>query len=216
MTNGKLCEDDVVIEVCEVTTLRVRRPSRYGSALGLQDEPPADPNELERVAYLADWFPILRIPIRSFIRIRPALDEFGKLDWGPFATVDFERLHGEFDTAQYKVGRLKRELRDKVIMLECVAERVPVAAQVRIMEGLRTGTLDLDDIENMDEWFFGRRYLQIRRLRAQLCTLRSLRVPPAAGRQDCLRGGGDHHGEPQNPSGCTAGAESPGRRVTGR
>jgi hypothetical protein len=59
-------------------------------------------------------------------------------------------------------------------MLETLAERVPMAAKLRIMRAGRAGTLDLDEIDDVDEWFFARRYLQVKRLRSQIRDLRAV------------------------------------------
>ena len=55
-------EDDVV--VAESSLLRVERDTGYGSVPGLEDKELADPAELERQVMLAEWGPILAIPIR--------------------------------------------------------------------------------------------------------------------------------------------------------
>ncbi len=91
-------EDGVV--VAESTLIRVERDTGYGSVPGLDDKELADPAELERQVILAEWGPILAIPI-TWDRpvIRPSIDEDGELDWGAFGTVDFYRLKPPFISA---------------------------------------------------------------------------------------------------------------------
>ena len=127
------------------------------------------------LAFMMDWGPIMELPVKSQRgKIRPAIDERGQLDWGAFGTVDFERLREPFDIARYKADMLQAELRHNVLMLETLAGRVPVEAQIRILELGRTGRLDLDDIGDADEWLFARRYLRIKRLRNGIRELREL------------------------------------------
>jgi len=131
--------------------------------------------QLERLAFMMDWGPIMELPVASHRGgIRPAIDEQGQLDWGAFGTVDFERLRGPFDVARYKADILQAELRHNVLMLEALAGRVPAEAQIRILELGRTGVLDLDEVEDADEWLFARRYLRIKRLRNEIRELRKL------------------------------------------
>jgi hypothetical protein len=59
--------------------------------------------------------------------IQPAVDENGGLDWGAFATVEFERSVPGFDRARYKAERLREELRDALIMVRIITRRLPKA-----------------------------------------------------------------------------------------
>ena len=72
--------------------LRREAKNRYGSVPGLADEELADPDELERQVYRQMFRPVLELPVEGHHgSIRPTVDQDGRLDFGAFATVDFER-----------------------------------------------------------------------------------------------------------------------------
>jgi hypothetical protein len=173
MADVQACEYEEIGGDWKVVSDEGRRVSEWMSKLGLMGDDDAAPEQLERLAFMMDWGPIMELPVRNHRgQIRPAIDEQGQLDWGAFGTVDFERLRGPFDVAGYKADKLQDELRHNVLMLQTVAERVPVEAQIRILEQGRTGVLDLDEVEDADEWLFARRYLRIKRLRNEIRELR--------------------------------------------
>lgn len=155
--------EDVAIEVDVrgdghgVIPLQVERQLGYGSVGGLEDEELADPHELERQVMIAEWRPILQLPVRSLGGgIRSAVDEFGRLDWGAL------------DKALYKADRLQEELRCEVIALEANGHKIPLASRLRIVDEGRRGILNLDEVDDMNEWFFARRYLRAKRLRNEI------------------------------------------------
>lgn len=78
-----------------------KQPKTYGSVPGLPDEELADPEELGRHVFRAEWGPILALPVRRAPTIRPDIDESLGVDWGAFGTVDFERTVPAFDKARY-------------------------------------------------------------------------------------------------------------------
>ena len=82
-------EDEYEVEDVPVSPLLAGdRKSRYGSVPGLDDEELADPWELEKQAILADWGPILALPVRTGRGwIQPRLDEDFGVDFGAFGTV---------------------------------------------------------------------------------------------------------------------------------
>jgi len=175
MAEIQACEYEEIGGDWKVINEDGRRLSEWMSKLGLMGDDDATPEQLERLAFMMDWGPIMELPIRNHRgQIRPAIDEQGQLDWGAFGTVDFERLRGPFDGARYKADILQAELRHNVLMLEALAGRVPVEAQLRILELGRTGVPDLDQIDDSDEWLFARRYLRIKRLRNEIRELRKL------------------------------------------
>ena len=155
-----------------MVAVRVERSSGYGSVPGLEDEELADPAELERQIMLAEWGPILTLPVRS-VRggFRPALDEFGHLA-GAFGTMDFERLHGRFDKARYKADKLREELRRKLITLSVISERLPGNAKHLVLKFLDMGIIDFDHIVNEDMQAIARRHLQAKRLQEEIRELR--------------------------------------------
>ena len=173
MADNVACEIDALGAKPELIPVEVERQVGYGSVPGLEDEELADPEELERQVMIAEWGPILRLPVQSRRRvIRPTIDPEGKLDWGAFGTVDFQRMVGPFDKARYKADKLEEEVRHAVIMLETVAPRVSPARVGQLFEELRGDEAGPDDFSDEDERAFARWYLRIRRLRNEIRELR--------------------------------------------
>ena len=153
--------------------LRVERQRGYGSVPGLDDEELADPKELERQVFLADWGPILALPCKgSNGVIRPAIDEFGHLDWGAFGTVDFARLRPPFDKARYKADKLQEQLRNDLFMLDIVRERVSPQARGWIRRLALDTDVDLDSIDNPTEWTYAKWLRRVRGLSDEIRELR--------------------------------------------
>ena len=175
MADTQTCEYEVVRDDWKIASEDGRRISEWMSKLGMTGDEEASLTQLERLAFMLDWGPILALPIKSSRgRIRPAIDENGDLDWGAFGTVDFQRLQGPFDIARCKADKLQAEVRHNALMLETLAGRVALEAQNHILALGRAGRLDLDLIDDADEWMFARRYLRIRRLRNEIRELREL------------------------------------------
>ena len=166
-------------ETCEIDGIPVspllsEQGNRYGSVPGLPDEELADPWELERAVMLEEWGPVLALPVRHRKRpIRPNIDENWGLDWGAFATVDFERTTGGFDKARYKADKLKEELRDTIMMMSVVSGRLPRAKR-QVLKLLRTGVIDLEHIESLDMYQMARYYLRALRLHREIRQLKDV------------------------------------------
>lgn len=170
---GFITEEDIVVP--ESALLSVERDSGYGSVPGLEDEELASPMELERQAFLAEWGPILALPCKGFNGgIRPIVDEFGHLDWGAFGTVDFLRLRGPFDKARYKADKLQEKLHDHLFMLDLVRERVSPQARGRVRKLALDTDVDLDTIDDPNEWAYAK---WVRRIRCLADDIRELRAP---------------------------------------
>ena len=184
--NMNLLEGEIVVP--ESALLRIERTRDLGSVPGLDDDELADPAELERWALINDWGPILSLPFdKGRSVIRPQVDEWGNLDWGAFGTVDFERLVPRFDKARYKIDRLREELRDAVIMLSIVSERVSSREKYTVMKHLRMGLMTLDEISDEDVRAMGKWYLRVRRIRAEIAAVQAARRRSHA--RHCLAAG---------------------------
>ena len=178
------------IEVPESALLRVERGRGYGSIPGLEDEELSDSAELERQIFLEEWAPILALPCKGFNgHIRPTIDELGHLDWGAFGTVDFARLRPPFDKARYKADRLQEQLRDHLLMLELVRERVSPQDRGRVRRLAACPEVDLDDFDHPDERAYAKWLRRVRRLADEIRGLREFsrqrRLSPAPG--GCVR-----------------------------
>lgn len=168
----KKSTEQEVVGIPSPALLKVERERGYGSVPGLEDEELADAEELERQAFLEDWWPILAIPWRGYERrIRPVVDEGGHIDWGAYGTVDFARICPEFNKARYKLNKLKEDLRNALIMMEMVRDRLPVKARLEVVEGIRLGK-ELDDFPDDGRWAFAKWYLRARRFLREVRDLR--------------------------------------------
>ena len=146
--------------------------NRYGSIEGLDDEELADPEELERQVYAEEWAPILALPKpKSTCDIKPAIGEDGRPDWGAFGTVDFERHSGGFDRARYKAEREREQLRDKLIMMAIVKERLPREASRSVLKYLAKGVITTEHIVNEDMLALAKLSLEVERKKAEIARL---------------------------------------------
>ena len=166
--------EDYEVEDVPVSALFAEgRVNRYGSVAGLDDEELASPEELERQVFLQEWWPILRLPRPKRSPITPNIDEYFGLDWGAFASVDFERYAGEFDKARYKADRLKEQLRDVLIRLADIRERLPTV-ESKVLKYLDHGIIEIDDIEGEDLLDTARLYLRAKRLQKEIRQLKDV------------------------------------------
>jgi hypothetical protein len=173
MKNVNEFEDECQVEDVPVSPLLAeQKRNPYGSVEGLDDEELADPAELERQAFIADWGPILALPVRTRRGwVQPNIDENGNVDWGAFGTVDFERSMGPCDKLRYKADRLQEKRRDVLIMYSIVSNRLP-KARYKVLKLLEKGIIELEDIGNEDMLALARYYLQARSLEREIRELR--------------------------------------------
>ena len=152
--------------------VEILRDTGYGSVPGLDDDELASPAELLRQIALEQWglmFEIPVEPVKSFIR--PTIDERGNLDWGAFGTIDFDRLF-PFDKKRYVIDQLKKRLREVLLMFDMVRERLSAEARFEVLEYLKAGK-DINDLKDENEFFWARRYLQVKRIREEIRQIRS-------------------------------------------
>jgi len=157
-----ICEG---IEIAESVLLVRERGNRYGSVPGLEDDELADPDELERQVYRQEWGPVLALPVQGRRSvIQPVIAESGQVDWGAFATVDFDRYSGGFDKARYKAEKLREQLLDLLIRIGIVRERLPGKAKYVVLKYVRMGIIGLEHIADADMLIMARLWLRARRL----------------------------------------------------
>ena len=160
------------VEVPESPLLKVERKKKYGSVSGLDDEELADPDELERQFLRQEFAPVLALPVKTRQGwIRPNVDEDGRIDWGAFATVDFDRYRPEFDKARYKADKLREQWADTILMLEMIRQRVPSKPAALILKYLRMGIIELEHILDFEMWSLARYYLRARRFQQEIAEL---------------------------------------------
>ena len=150
--------------------------SKYGSISDLPDEELADPEELERRVFLDEWGAILALPIRGGNPIKPNIDEYFGVDWGAFATVDFERTMSRFDKLRYRVDKLREEYRWAEIQIEVSNRQVRSKAKDQVLKQLERGVIDVDHIEAVDMLILARWHLRARRLLQEIASLEEARA----------------------------------------
>jgi hypothetical protein len=160
-------------EVPESALLRRDRGPRYGSVPGLDDSELADPDELERQVFVQEFGPVLALPVKAGRgSLRPSVEEEGRLDWGAFGTVDFDRYTGGFDKARYKADKVREQLKDVLILLSIVNDRIASPAKYLVLKYLRMGIIEFGHIVNEDMAALARLYLRARRMRQEINELR--------------------------------------------
>jgi hypothetical protein len=166
-------ETSEVDELPVSSAVVVLRPSRYGSLADLPDDELADPEELEQQAVADEWRPIMALPVKGRrASLQPSVDESGRIDWGAFATVDFDRLTPEFDKARYKAEKLREQLGDLLILVGIVKERLPGKAKYLVLKHLRMGVIGMEHIVNDDMLTLAKLHLRARRLQEDIARLR--------------------------------------------
>ncbi len=161
------------IEVPESVLIRRLRPNKYGSVPGLDDSELADPDELERQVLEWEFAPVLALPDKPGRScIRPNIDEGGRVDWGAFGTVDFDRHRPQFEKLRYKADKVAEQVKDLFIMFGIVNERIKAWAKYLVLKYLRMGIIELEHIVNNDMLALARLYLRARRMRKEISELK--------------------------------------------
>jgi hypothetical protein len=179
------------VEVPESVLLRRDRGNRYGSVPGLDDSELAEPDELERQVFVQEFGPVLALPVRvGRGSLRPSVDEEGRLDWGAFGTVDFDRYTGGFDKARYKADKVREQFKDVLILFSVVSDRMGGSGKYLVLKYLRMGVIGLEQIVGEDMAALARLDLRIQRLRQEINELREASERRHRRRADALWGRG--------------------------
>jgi hypothetical protein len=161
------------VEVPESVLLRRDRGQRYGSVPGLDDSELADPDELERQVFVEEFGPILALPVkpgRGFLR--SSVDEEGRIDWGAFGTVDFDRYTGGFDKARYRADQVQEQCKGVLILFSIVSDRMATHAKHLVLKYLEMGIIEVRHIVSDDMAALARLYLRAGRMRQEIIELR--------------------------------------------
>ena len=120
-----------------------------------------------------EFAPVLALPEKKARKswIKPNVDEDGKVDWGAFGTVDFDRYRPQFEKMLYKADRLREEVANQCLMMETISARIKTWAKYKIIEYVTTGILDLGDIADFDMYCLAERYLRTKRLLREIAEL---------------------------------------------
>jgi hypothetical protein len=168
---GFIVYDGIV--VAESALLKRERSNRYGSVEGLPDEELLNPHELERVYLMEELRPILQLPVRGRkCPLTPSIDEDGRVDWGAFATADFDEYRPDIDKPRYKANVLREERKDVILMVGLLKERILKAGKYRAMRKalnyVRKGVIEIDDIQDWDTWQLAKYCMRAARLKKQI------------------------------------------------
>ena len=174
MNEIQLVEDGIEVAV---PVYRVSgHANKYGTVSGLDEEELASPKELERMVFLQDWGPVLALPSKAKgVDFQGNLDDDGRIDFGAFATVDFDKYRPTFDKARYKEDRLKDRLKDLVIMLTIMYERVPGRNKAKVLKYVRMGIIDMGHITDVEMYRLAELYLRTLRIRKEIQQLQESR-----------------------------------------
>ena len=161
------------IEVPESVLLKRLRPDKYGSVPGLDDSELADHDELERQVLRQEFAPVLALPIKAGKScIRPNIDEGGRVDWGAFGTVDFDRHRQQFDRLRYKADKVAEKRKDVLIIFSIINERIKTGAKYLVLKYLRMGVIELEHVVDNDMLALARFFLRAERMRKEIAEMR--------------------------------------------
>lgn len=164
-TSFMVCEG---IVVPESALLKREHSNKYGSVPGLDDSELLDDKELEWLVFRQEFEPLLTLPVKPRKSwIKPSVDEDGRLDWGAFGTVDFQRLY-PFDKAKYKADKLREQLKDLLIRFGTVNDRIKVRAKYLVLKYLRKGIIGVEHIVDSDVLILARLHLRIMKMQKQI------------------------------------------------
>jgi hypothetical protein len=156
----------------EPALLKQVHRSKYGTLPDLSEDELADPDELEKQVYKEELGPVLSLPVKNKRSQLWHSIESGHIDFGAFATVDFERTQPEFDKARYKADRLKEKLQDLIITFSIVSERMPCKAKYKVLKLLRMGIISKEHIANDDMLALAQLYFRILKLKQEISELK--------------------------------------------
>jgi len=154
------------VVVAESAALTVQRPAPYGSVDGLDDDELADPAELARQAEMEQWGPVLLLPEKDGKSLlSPAA---GNIETWRGSVTGTGRERWDRNSVGARKARLSERLRDTLILLDIVKERLPGRAKYLVLKHLRMGLIELDHIADADMLALARLYQKARRLREDI------------------------------------------------
>jgi hypothetical protein len=139
-----------------------------GTVEGLSNDELADPHELERQVLRNEFEILLCLPKPKSARYNPAWDSSADIDFNAFGSVDFQRTQQEFNKAKYKIDKLKEQLKDLLILIYIVNDRIHSKAKYKILKLVKHGIIDVDTISDWDMWQLARMYVRALSIRRQI------------------------------------------------
>ena len=95
---------------------------------------------------------------------------------GAFGSVDFDRCGPGIDKARYKAGKLREQLKDLLIMVSIVKERLPGKAKYLVLKYLRMGIIELEHVVSEDMVVLVRMHGRAEKLREEIAMLEEASV----------------------------------------
>jgi hypothetical protein len=77
-------------------------------------------------------------------------------------------MQPEFDKAKYKADKLREQLKDLLILIYIINDRISSKAKYKILKLVRTSVIEIDDISNWDMWLLSKYYMKAISLRNQI------------------------------------------------
>jgi hypothetical protein len=142
--------------------------NRYGTVKDLEQEELADPDELARQAEFEYWLSLMHI---SESKHNSAWDCHASVDYNAFASIDFDRMMPDFDKAKYKADKFKEQLKDAVILINILSERIHDKRKYKLLKYAKSGVIDIDDISDWHMWQLATLYMRALGLRKQIIQL---------------------------------------------
>lgn len=160
------------------SSVKVQRQRGYGSIPDLDDEAPADINELQRMVAWQQYEPLLILPGRHR-RGYIALDTSGEVDWDAIGPAGRRRQPERRDRSE-RTEQLRTELIHVLSLIATASERVPGNAKYLVLKHVRMGILHADHVTDASLREVIRLQARAERLRQELATAASRRSRPAA------------------------------------
>jgi hypothetical protein len=92
--------------------------------------------------------------------------------WGVALSIASSlRIKPEFDKARYKAEKLREQMKDLLILIGIVKERLPGRAKYLVLKYLKLGVIELEDIVSQDMRMLAKMYLRARKLQEDIAKL---------------------------------------------
>lgn len=151
-------------------TIRPLKPERYGFIEELEPSEHADPQELERIAYLRFFEPVLSLPRKD--KNSPFMPDIAG---GAFNTWDFHRMFPQIEQyarKQRTLNWLNSKLQDRVNLLSILKERLTRQQRAQAITAAR-GARRLSELEDHDTQMFAQEYKRSLQLRNRIQQIRT-------------------------------------------
>jgi hypothetical protein len=151
-------------------TIQPLKPAPYGVIEGLDPGELADPQELERIAYLRFFEPVLSLPKKK--ERSPFMPEIAG---GAFDTWDFHRMFPQiqhYARTKRTLYGLNIKLNDRLNMLSILKKRLTTSQRVQAITAARSRS-DLSELGDDNTRIFAQEYRRSLQLRNRIHKIRT-------------------------------------------